>query len=601
MLPQNLVWIGARLLLWVFPAAYVLNLVFLASDLPQYDYWANLLILFTEDGSGELKPVSEWLLPHNGHPLLLPRLIYLLNIYLSGGSGFYLSLTAFFMGLLQVALLWRAVPEELKNDSFTHLAALADVSILTFTPQAIHNWLLGMSGVAWITTNVLAISSLLCVSRFLDGRRMGWLALGILSSIVSALSYGSGLVVLPLLLLMILASRKTNRAIPLSVMLVSVVALCVYAAHNLFVVRRSTDYEIVQLGVFFNNVLGSIWFQTEELCQVAGILGVILFSYYLFHYRTVAMRTRRQNISFWYAIGLYGIMNVAAMMITRTDQDAAGMAVSRYASIPSLFWLAVLILTLVCYLKWPSFTKLRTTFMIVITTAFMMTYLMSRFERDFRHGPKEESLAAISMRLGSPDKPVVSRWVHPNPLYIARLLPLLRKIRHYPFNERFRFDCGLLGKSIDESLVVETRKDVGPVWGTVDGVRIVGEGTVATVGRIYVKGAEVECLILGGEEGRVEGAGIHNYLRPRPPDRIRHGAVGSLWRGYVRGYRKDHVVQVWVKLRDDDRFHLLYKNVVHKREKTARAVEPAGVPGLARMYREVASRHDPGDTIDSLF
>ena len=173
MLSKNLIWIAARLLLWVLPAAYVLNLVFLASDLPQYDYWSNLRILFAENGSGELKPISEWFVPHNGHPLLLPRLIYLLNIYASGGSGFYLSLTAFFMGLLQAVLLWRAVPEELKVDSFTHLAALAGVTILTFTPQAIHNWLLGMSGVAWITTNVLAIGSLMCVSRFPGGKASG--------------------------------------------------------------------------------------------------------------------------------------------------------------------------------------------------------------------------------------------------------------------------------------------------------------------------------------------------------------------------------------------------------------------------------------------
>ena len=128
----------------------------------------------------------------------------------------------------------------------------------------------------------------------------------------------------------------------------------------------------------------------------------------------------------------------------------------------------------------------------------MMTFLTSRFGHEYRHSPKEEALAAISMRLGSPDEPVVSRWVHPNPFYISRLLPLLREIEHYPFNERFRFDCGLLGKLIDESLVVKTWKGVGPVWGTVDGVRMVGENTAATAGRIYLKEAEVECLIVGG-------------------------------------------------------------------------------------------------------
>ena len=242
---------------------------------------------------------------------------------------------------------------------------------------------------------------------------MGWLALGILLGVISALSYGTGLVVLPLLLLMILTSRKTNRAIPLSFMLVTVTGLCVYAAQHLFVVRRSTDYEAIPLGVFFNNVLGSIWFRTEEMAQIAGILGLILFGYYLFHNRTISAGARHQSIRFWYAVGLYGVINVAAMTIARTDEEATGMAVSRYASIPSLFWLAVLILTLVFYLERPAFTRLRTTFMVLIATALMMTFLMSRFQREFRHGPKEESLAAISMRLGSPDKSVVSKWVHP--------------------------------------------------------------------------------------------------------------------------------------------------------------------------------------------
>ena len=94
-LSQHTIRIGLRLLLVGLPAVYVLNLVFSASDLPQYDYWGNLRLLYASDNSGALTPMSQWFSIRNGHPFLVPRLIYLANVYGSGGSNFYLSLWVF--------------------------------------------------------------------------------------------------------------------------------------------------------------------------------------------------------------------------------------------------------------------------------------------------------------------------------------------------------------------------------------------------------------------------------------------------------------------------------------------------------------------------
>ena len=40
------------------------------------------------------------------------------------------------------------------------------VAAFTFSPRQAHNWILGMSGVAWITANFFSIAAIIALQRY---------------------------------------------------------------------------------------------------------------------------------------------------------------------------------------------------------------------------------------------------------------------------------------------------------------------------------------------------------------------------------------------------------------------------------------------------
>jgi hypothetical protein len=180
-----------RLLAIFVPAVYALYLVLNAGQIPGLDYWGILEKVFSIQGFSDRW--ADWLINQNGHIILIPRVIYALNIFITHGSNLGLSLITWLFALLQTILLVRLLPAG-PHPRWLTICLIFCISIFTFTPSAAHIWVHGFSGVAWVGANLLAVASIACLTFYLHDDRIGWIFGSMFFALVAVFTYGTSLV-----------------------------------------------------------------------------------------------------------------------------------------------------------------------------------------------------------------------------------------------------------------------------------------------------------------------------------------------------------------------------------------------------------------------
>ena len=141
----------------LFPL-YILRLIARASDLQFYDYWWVLQQLFRPDGSLDL---AGLLARRNEHLIVVPKLLYVANVYLTDGKNRPLGVFSLLLAGVCLWLCLRLLPPSARETPGRQALWLLVAAALVFTPQAAHNFTLGMSGVAWLTANALTLAAIL--------------------------------------------------------------------------------------------------------------------------------------------------------------------------------------------------------------------------------------------------------------------------------------------------------------------------------------------------------------------------------------------------------------------------------------------------------
>lgn len=169
---------GAVSLAIALPASYILFYLLPQSGvLPERDYWWVLANIYSLDG---LSPHwDDWLTRNNEHLLLIPSVIYVLNLFLTRGSNLGLCLATFGAALIQCLLLIRLLPTAVScettratpRDRWVTRLLILGVAVFCFTPAAAHNWMRGFSGAIWMTANVFVVAALFCFQQVLRPQR----------------------------------------------------------------------------------------------------------------------------------------------------------------------------------------------------------------------------------------------------------------------------------------------------------------------------------------------------------------------------------------------------------------------------------------------
>jgi hypothetical protein len=148
----------------LIPASYILYLISQAGDLSNFDYWWMTWNFYSTDGFST-NPFN-WIFRANEHFVLIPAIIYALNIVITQGSNIGLCVVSWFLALIQCHVLIALLPLKLNRFPLQFILVVVAISIFNFTPAAAHNWMRGFSGVHWIIANLFVICSIFCLQSY---------------------------------------------------------------------------------------------------------------------------------------------------------------------------------------------------------------------------------------------------------------------------------------------------------------------------------------------------------------------------------------------------------------------------------------------------
>jgi hypothetical protein len=477
----------------------VIAMVFEVSSSPrlqQLDYWTVLQRITQWDGN--FRWAGVWGL-HNEHPLIVPSFFYWVDARFFDGDNRILGYLAVVIAAATVLLLRYALPRILPDVLRAGLVVAA--SALTFSLHGLHNFALGMSGTAWLTANLFVVTALIFAMK-----RQWWLAWA--AALVACMSYGTGFVVWPALLLIAVLLKEPlwRRLVPIGLGIV-VIAEWIHLLPDFAHDRISENDSVGTMLYGFVTLIGHLWTGTSgDFAILAG--GAILFGYVVL--LTVPF-ARSRRLWFWWALALYGVLACAEIAAARVDFGTDVGLASRYTSLSVLASLPLLVIaTTVAFRKWPRYGTRFT--MAVIVLGLVGFTIGTPSTAPVRAGFKDEELQAIAIRAQ-----LDHRFWYGIPR-TDRLAPRLKALGHYPFTDDFTLGCGgpELGSRLDmDEMRPMTKPEEGQErpTGAVDEYEMHGDSVLV---RGWAAGgrSDVRCVLIVDAKGKVTGGGQYHLPRP---------------------------------------------------------------------------------------
>jgi hypothetical protein len=507
---------------------FMLYQVLNASPMQYYDYWTMFAQLF--DATGRIQP-GGLLLLQNEHFVLLPRILYIVNTFLFHGSNVTLALFCLVLAGGQAVLLSRALPDRCRQDARLKALSLAAVVALTFTPQAMHNFLYSMSGAIFITANFLTVAACYALwkNRFFAAAGLG---------LSASATCGTGLMAWPALVFISLLRRdRFWRSLFLAgcMVLVFIAYFLLYRTKS-GLATPTTD--VLALARSWALTVGRILTHRSSTTRIVGYFGGAGFLWFV----VGSLRAKKTaDDAFWFGIGFYAAASMALIAVARTSLwEEAGFA-SRYATLVALFWLSLAMLLLE-RLGWRPATA-------VLVSGFLAVFLWSSYPMAVRFiaAQDEQILLAMAVRLNE-DRP------ERLPFFNRRALPAMRAMGHYPFRGGEALDRGRMDSVIEAK---ETVEHPDRVRGRFEGA-VMERGNRARVwGWVGSRAGAIECLLIVDRDGRVAGLAQTMGKRRGVNPEAGLDADAMDWEGYLKVRAGAGPYRALAGLKKDRRFYRL--------------------------------------------
>ncbi len=512
-----------------------------AQGLPHYDYWEIFPPLLTPDG---LHLTWDALYRRsNEHIVAITRLLYLLNYHVTGGDNYGLSVIACLFSLAIACLLSGVICGVVRPWPESLMLGAA-IGVFAFTPMGAHNYLLGMSGVAWLGANLFMVAAACAMYRAQTRGALRFVGGAAVLGLLGGQSYSTGLMILCAIGIQGLLLPKTRRlGIALCVLGVAYV-LVVYALQQVPAKHGARTFDPVRLASFVLTMIGGGLTPLQPVAKLWGAIGVAWFA--LLAWRHGARRSPMAPVTaFCMALASYALMNAGIGAIGRAGigGDAIAMA-SRYASLPALFWIALIGLALQpcgATAAPGPYQERRRVGVAAIALGMAMTMVAGASERvsGLIERLAGSDIAALSLYLGVHDDDAIHQYVTPDQKELYALVPRLRQVRHLPFNGTFD-QCPAIGSTV---VVAEPEPLRGYIdaaerlqdqpWYRVRGWALDPDSASPPLVNRDALGDAV-CVALVDPSGVVRGLGVGGVRRPDVAQAFQREHVAFGWQGYVR-------------------------------------------------------------------
>ncbi len=530
---------AAAAILALVPVVRMVRIVLDGSVLQYADYWMMLDNFTRPDGSLDVGGLFEF----QNHPVVVPQLVYWVNLELFSGSNISLGLFVVALGLAQLGIVAMLLRQTTLG-SFERIALFAVASALLFDLTGTWNFAKAMSGTAWLSANLFALAAVYLRSRDRHASAFGLAGL-------AAVSYGTGIIAWPAVIATGVSrrgSRDAWREWPYAVGLVATVVWYRLGMSGGSEVPWPSPFEVPGVAArMFGYVLGLDGALGEVVGYVA-LVGVPILAVRL------GLASRTAGVAAWVGVATFGWLATLEVAIVRNAWLSVISGQSRYSSLAALTWLGLAAL-LCCAARRASHRLAahgRTRPAAVLTAPAMCAAVAvpllagalaagRRVPDQMAATRPDQELAEVALRLEITDgtRYLIGPFDEP-----TSLTGVMRATSHYPFVESWDLDCGLLGERIAGAGAADSGGSVGRV---VAGGPVMYLPSAAEISGRVATGRSVRCVVITDGQNRVIGAATLTATHD--------GASGTGFRALAR--RGGHVYRAYAIFEGDPRPHQL--------------------------------------------
>ncbi len=526
------------------PASLVLYFAFNSGALPDNDYWTSISDVLSDKG-GFSSNISDWIVRNNEHYVLLPKLVYAANIVMTGGNNVGLSFFAWFMALMQVFLLYRFIPVKKDQYPFLFTVLLFVIAAFVFSPRQAHNWILGMSGVAWISANFFSISALVSLQQYARTGQKADVIKTIGLSICAVATYSTSLALFPTLIVAIFL-LKLNRLDQIMIATFSLLILGIYfTTYSTPSYHPPIERSFLALATYFLAFIGALFTVQLNYALIIGFLGLMSSVYFIFY--IYKKQTGWTGILLWVFIQLYACGNAAMAGLARSGFGVEQAFSSRYGSLPALFWLSwIMIAFTFCQQQRLNVRKVALGSLFCLSTALVfLNYLVGILTAiPLLERAEKKSLTMAAVYSHAYDLELVHETMMAG-ITFAGMEEITQRLainHHVPFNGFFK-DCPKIGSRLTHFAPSVAQQYVG----FVDQIKLRNDLVIEVAGWAYNKDNPVPCIALTNGNNIVKGIAFYGLSRPdisKVMPTILSTHTG--WQGYGKIDSHDKLVKVYM-------------------------------------------------------
>ena len=574
---QQYVLIAASVLGILIPGSYILYLISQAGDLSNFDYWWMTWNFYSVDGFST-NPFN-WIFRANEHFVLIPAIIYALNIAVTQGSNIGLCLVAWFFAWIQCHVLIALLPLKLRRFPLQFISLVLCISIFNFTPAAAHNWMRGFSGVHWIIANLFVICSIFCLQSYVTflgtpeaetggagtgapPLRNGWVIGSIVFGILGCISYSTPLALWPVLCAAAVVLRFPRRVTYLyfaaSIFVIGIYFLTYKTPDNHPSLSKINPVKTIEYIPIY---LGGLFSENIIVASIIGIIGLIALTgfvgYWLFVKKVVKRSYpvgNRPEWLPWLSIQIYTLQTALMAAVSRSGFGVEQATASRYATLPALFWMSTIVLTVLWVRELQPTPRIQgrllTPLFAVVTVAIILMYgVGGETAIAIARRATYQPLVALSLQLGITDITLIKDRVGNKPAAFVGLIDALKTNKLVPFNRDIKQHnfCAALNTKIDSNLL-SAPKDGVP--GYFDTVTKLAPTAARVVGWVGDPENQVKCIAILDRENVVRGFAMSGFPRPDLVNLYGPSYQFAAWRGYIQTSSADTLFTAYASFKN---------------------------------------------------
>jgi hypothetical protein len=520
-----------------FVPFYLLWLILSGSHMQFADYFNMLGSMYSNEGvfnpPGMFRHANE-------HLVLIPKLIFLFNIYFFDGSNIALGVIVWLISAIAAILVWRQLKFIFQSSIVNRILVAWLLASFFFPLSAAHNYLHAMSGTSWLLANLFSV----CAVIFIANRR--YIGAAIFGAFAT-FSYGTGLAIWPALLFLVVLDKHfswKNMVVPI-IGLASIVVERV-TSHSVAGYHPSIQIDPLAIIRSIQIAGGSILTNSIDLAMIFGAIFLIFTAIFLLH----VLSTNNINAAEKMITGMviYALTALVLMAVARSGFGDGVFLSSRYMGVVALFVFSVSLLSYFIInnsILWQGGVTL-----IIILNLSAAVPVVSKVQNNVL---KHQTLGAIATRLGVANGLIFG--------HTSRTNSILQALNHYPFNAAGdRVFCGLLGEKVKSSL---SALDHG-IHGWFDSSKPLDKTSGFQVdGWAFHAERKFDCILIVDSANVVVGAAELGWAREDARRSVKGKNKNIGWKGYALATPGSDL-SVLVRLQGQSGFFLLNKSKKNK-------------------------------------